>query len=56
MHFLSDNNNNNFIFRCQAFKPLWGGGDLSHERHTHKHKHVSEGLQFSVLIREDTKV
>ena len=50
-------------FRCQIYlagqRPTnWGhhlyhskvDGDLSHDRHTHKHTYVSVGLWFNVLI------
>ena len=30
--------------------------DLSHDRHTHKYRYVSEGLRFNILIQEDAKV
>ena len=51
------------LFRCQVYlagqRPTnWGhhlnhskvDRDLSHDRHTHRPRYVSEGLQFSILI------
>ena len=48
------------LFRCQVYfagqRPTMVNGDLSHDRHTHKRRYVSEGLRFNVLIREDVKL
>ena len=57
------------LFWCQVYLPgqrptNWGhrlyhskvDGDISQDRHIHTNTHVSEGLRFNVLIREDAKV